>query len=216
LQTLDFWLQSLSVTDDGGTITGLAATFGEQSAYGDVIKPGAFAATLAAHQARGTSPAMLYEHDSRVPLGRWTALAETPAGLQVEGRVTNATAKAREVRQLLREGVVSGLSIGFIVPKGGQERGDEGRRTITGLDLFEVSVVATPALPGARVREVRTFSTPREAEEALRDAGFSKMAARAVLAKGWAGLSGEDDGPAAEDLRSAIARIDAATLKLKR
>jgi hypothetical protein len=214
LNTLDFWLQSLSVADDGSTITGLAATFGEQSAYGDVIKPGAFGATLAAHQARGTSPAMLYEHDSRVPIGRWTALAETPAGLHVEGRVTNATEKAREVRQLLREGVVSGLSIGFIVPKGGQERGDEGRRTITALDLFEVSVVATPALPSARVREVRTFSTPREAEEALRDAGFSKADARALMAKGWRGLSG-DDGPTAEDLRSAITRIDAATLKLK-
>jgi hypothetical protein len=85
---------------------------------------------------------------------------------------------------------------------------------ITALDLFEVSVVATPALPSARVREVRTFSTPREAEEALREAGFSKADARALMAKGWRGVAG-DDGPTDEELRLAITRIDAATLKLK-
>lgn len=216
MQHLDFWIERLAVEDDGASIRGLGAVFNEASAYGDILKPGAFAHTLSQHAERHTSPAMLYEHKSEFPIGRWTALRETPEGLAVEGRLTDATEKAREVRQLVREGIIRGLSIGFLVPEGGQERGDRGRRAITALDLFEVSIVATPALPSAQIREVRSFANVREFEDGLREAfGFSRRKAHAVASKAWHAISGEDDGPSAEDLRSAIARIDAATLKLK-
>lgn len=214
METLDFFLEKASVADDGGTVAGLAATFNEQSVYGDVIKPGAFAATLAAHQSRGTSPAMLFDHNPAIAIGRWTALIETPGGLQVEGRITDATEKAREVRQLLREGVLTGLSIGFIVPSGGQERQGE-RRTINALDLHEVSIVATPALPSARVREVRACANVREFEDGLREVfGLSRRKAHAAASKAWRVING-DEAPDEERIRAALARINAATAKLQ-
>lgn len=214
MQHLDFWLQSLSVGDDGANITGIAATFEERATEGSLFKFGAFQTTLAAHAARGTLPAMLFDHNPAAPVGRWTTIRETQAGLAVEGRVSDATERARETRALLRDGALTGLSVGFLVAKGGATCDADGLRTITAADLHEISLVSTPALAGARVREVRTFSTPREAEDALRDAGFSKADARAFMAKGWRGLSG-DDGPSTDDILAAIKRVEAATLTLK-
>jgi len=211
MHTLDFWLQKASVSDDGGSISGLAAAFGSESTFRDTINPGAFSKTIAAHEARQTAPAMLYSHDLTLPIGRWMKMKETAEGLLVEGQVSSATDKAREVRQLLREGVLTGLSIGFIVPLGGAKQ-DGDRRVISEVDLHEISIVSTPAMPAARIREVRTFSTPREAEDALRDAGFSKTDARALMARGWRGLSSPDN---AQEIRAAVERIQRATSKLQ-
>jgi uncharacterized protein len=139
---------------------------------------------------------------------------EMPAGLAVEGRVSDATEKARETRALLRDRALTGLSVGFIVPKGGATRDVEGLRTITAAELHETSLTPVPALAGARVREVRSFSTAREAEGALREAEFSKTHARALLAKGWRGITGEE-GPSADEIMAAIKRVEAATSTLK-
>jgi HK97 family phage prohead protease len=214
MTTFDCWLQRLSVADEGGTFSGIAATVGERAVEGSTFAAGAWAATLAEHAARGTRPAMLLDHLSSAPIGAWKSITETPAGLAVEGRVTSATEKGRETRQLLREGVITGLSVGFIVPEGGGSRDAKGNRTITRASLIEISLTAVPALAGARVREVRSFSTAREAEEALREAGFSKTHARALMAKGWRGITG-DEGPSADEIMAAIKRIEAATSTLK-
>lgn len=192
MKTLDFMLQRAAISDDGGTVAGLAAAFDELNAYGERIKFGAFGPTLAAHEKRGTAPAMLLQHDHRMPVGRWTKLQETPEGLWVEGRVSAATEESRKARSLLTERLVDGLSIGFTASVA--KRGDDGVKVIEKIELYEISFVAVPAAPSARVREVRSYSSLRDFETALRDdMGLSKAAARAVAARGWKGISSAQD-----------------------
>jgi len=60
-------------------------------------------------------------------------------------------------------------------------------RTLTGIDLWEVSLVTFPANPQARVTNVKstleTISAPKDAERVLREAGFSKADSTAIVAR---------------------------------
>lgn len=78
-----------------------------------------------------------------------------------------------------------------------------GVRRIAKADLWEISIVTFPMLPGARIRTVkhRPFAiappTGRELERWLtQDAGFTRSEARALLRHGLKGLSGMRDAAA--------------------
>ena len=183
-----FEIKRASVETDG-TFTGYASTFnGTPDSYGDVIAPGAFAKSLATHKAAGTVPAMLWQHESDQPIGRWLSAAEDSAGLAVTGKLTTTTQRGAEALALLRDGAIRGLSIGFTVAPGGAMHAPTGRR-LTELELWEVSLVTFPANAAARVTEVRSI---REFEGHLRDVGFSRAAARKLAAGGWPALDGRD------------------------
>ena len=94
----------------------------------------------------------------------------------------------------MRAGALDGLSIGFHAGKGRRDAAT-GIRRLEKVDLWEISVVTFPMLPGARVASVkaRPFKaaapTEREFERWLtRDAGLTRMEARAVLRSGFHGL----------------------------
>ena len=53
----------------------------------------------------------------------------------------------------MREGAIDGLSIGFRVERARTDRA--GLRRLEKLDLWEISVVTFPMLPGARVETVK-------------------------------------------------------------
>ena len=129
--------------DEAGTITGIAWPFGSADRVGDIIERGAFSKAL-------PPLPMLAGHDQKDTIGVWEELAETAEGLTVKGRLLiNEVARAAEVRALIREGALRGLSIGFASRKALPRRG--GGRTISDLELLEISVVAVPAHPGARI-----------------------------------------------------------------
>jgi HK97 family phage major capsid protein/HK97 family phage prohead protease len=132
---------SLSV-DDAGTVTGLAWPFGTPDRARDLIEKGAFSSP--------TRLPMLFAHDQGQAIGVWDSITETDTGLTVKGRLLiEDVARAREVRALVREGAVTGLSIGFVTKKAAPRHG--GGRTITALDLHEISIVPVPSHPGARI-----------------------------------------------------------------
>jgi uncharacterized protein len=68
-----------------------------------------------------------------------------------------AVERARDIHALMREGAVDGLSIGFRVERARAER-PTGLRRLEKLDLWEISVVTFPMLPGARVETVKHVS----------------------------------------------------------
>jgi HK97 family phage major capsid protein/HK97 family phage prohead protease len=141
----------LSVSDTG-EITGTAWPFGSPDRVGDVINPGAFT------DAAVPMP-MLWAHDQAQVVGVWEEITETPTGLTVKGRLlVEDVERAREVRAMIRAGAATGLSIGFQT-KAATPRPRLGR-TITALSLHEISVVAVPAHPGARITSVKTAETP--------------------------------------------------------
>src|SRR5271154_3946830 len=90
---------------------GYASLFHVADGVGDIVAPGAFAASL---RRRGPAEVrMLYQHFAHAPIGVWTEIAEDPRGLYVRGRLTLEVERARDVRALLSEGALNGLSIGF-------------------------------------------------------------------------------------------------------
>jgi hypothetical protein len=141
--------------DDVGVFTGHAAVFGEPNSFNEVVAPGAFKATLADHKARGIAPPMLWSHRTDEIVGVWTDLREDETGLAVAGRLVTETAKGAEALALMKAGALTGLSIGFRARQ--QERGPKGIRVLTEIELVEISLVALPAAPAARIKDVRSM-----------------------------------------------------------
>jgi len=111
-QTRSFALNLASVGDDG-MIEGYGSVFGVRDSYSDIVAPGAFKASLAAHKAAGTMPALLWQHDASEPIGVWVEVTEDQRGLRIKGRLAMETARGKEAHTLLKMGALNGLSIGF-------------------------------------------------------------------------------------------------------
>jgi HK97 family phage prohead protease len=197
-----------------GAVHGLASVFDTApDAYGDTVAPGAFAASLKAHEAAGTRPAFLWQHNPAEPIGVWEGVAETASALEVRGRLNLDTQRGREAAALLKQGALRGLSIGYRVSK--SERTATGGRRLTQVDLIEVSLVTFAAQPAARVIEAKSIATARDYETALRALGFPRAAATKLAAGGWAALakSSETETEAKAELVAAIRATAAAFTK---
>ena len=186
---------SLKATGEEGMFEGYGSVFGNVDSYGDVVMPGAFARTI---EERGAgNVAMLWQHSGGEPIGVWTEMREDARGLFMRGSLNMETQRGREAYALMKQGAIKGLSIGFMVR--GEEYDNEAAVTrLTDIDLWEVSVVTFPANSAALVSAVKSLSdgeTPdkRTLENALRDLGMNKRQAQALLADGYAGLTGERD-----------------------
>lgn len=132
---------------DTGELTGLAWPFGTADRVGDVIERGAFSKSL-------PPLPMLAGHDQTQTVGVWEEITETDEGLTVKGRLlVEEVQRAAEIRSLIRAGAMRGLSIGFASRKALPRKG--GGRTISDLELLEISVVAVPAHPGARITSAK-------------------------------------------------------------
>jgi HK97 family phage prohead protease len=136
-----------SVAADG-TFEGYASLFGVPDLGRDVVERGAFTASLKARGAAGIR--LLWQHDPGEPIGRWLSIAEDARGLMVQGRLNLDVARARDVHALMRDGAVDGLSIGFKAQKARTDPATGYRRLIA-VDLWEISIVTFPMLPGARI-----------------------------------------------------------------
>ena len=183
-QTRSFALSLKSVGDDG-LIEGYGSVFGVRDSYSDIVAPGAFKASLAEHKANGTMPAMLWQHDASAPIGVWLEMAEDQHGLRIKGRLAMETARGKEAHTLLKMGALNGLSIGFMTKDWTYDRQTD-IRTVTQLELWEVSLVTFPSNSAARVTSVRSadeIGTPKDAERILRDAGFSRADATAFVCR---------------------------------
>lgn len=176
---------SIKAAEDG-SVEGYGSVFGVRDNYDDVIAKGAFAGSLSEHKAEGTMPAMLWQHDSSQPIGIWTEMVEDEKGLRIKGQLALETTKGKEAHALLKMGALNGLSIGFVSKQWAYDRDTE-VRTLTEIDLWEVSLVTFPANEKARVTNVKAspddVATPKDAERILREAGFSKADSLALVAR---------------------------------
>ena len=117
-------------------IAGYAAVFDAVDRAGDVIRRGAFAGT-------GLVPLLMQHRGARV--GSIVAIGEDARGLRVEAQVDDG-----EVARLVRARALPGLSVGYrprVVEQGAW-------RAILRADLVEVSLVAVPMQPAARVETI--------------------------------------------------------------
>jgi len=128
-------------------IEGYASRFGLRDLNDDVVVAGAFRDTLLDTGPKGVR--MLYQHQVRSPVGVWDEIREDAIGLFVRGRILDLNAEARMVGSLVKAGVVDGLSIGFRAVKSRRDSGS--LRVLTGVELWEISIVTFPMLPSARI-----------------------------------------------------------------
>lgn len=131
---------------DGRTIVGLAVPYNQPQRIDDSLTEefvrGAFDHQLnAAHRVRFTR-----EHFTLggTLIGRATMLRDDPSGLYGEFRVSNTPA-GEETLELVKDGALSHLSIGFRERPGGNRHLRSGVVQRTKADLFEVAIVMTGA-----------------------------------------------------------------------
>ena len=191
-----------------GIIEGLASPFGgPPDAYGDVIAPGAFSASLKSYRDIGAAPAFLWGHDQQRPIGLITNLDEKSDGLHIRAKLNLGTAQGREALTHVEGGSATGLSIGYQVPKGGAEDRD-GQRLLKTIELHEISLVAVPAARSARIRQVKNLASQGELERLLKEAGLARRAAEKLAAGGWPALNETSETEdLAHLLKSAVAEI---------
>lgn len=134
---------TLRHAQDGGLrFAGYAALFDRRDAGRDTIRPGAFAATLAA---RAERLPLFWQHRPEQRIGWIERASEDARGLRVVARLDNPDGVAALA---LKRGAVTGLSFGYRARDAARDdRGRELRR----VDLFEVSLVTHPMQHGARV-----------------------------------------------------------------
>ena len=123
---------------------GYAAVFDRPDKGGDIVRKGAF---LRALQKGGEVP-LLWQHKAGAVIGRIEQLREDARGLRVIAAVGDARAS-----RVLGSGKVDGLSFGYRVR---EAKSAGAHRELIELDLIEVSLVANPMQPRARVHAVQT------------------------------------------------------------
>jgi len=136
---------------------GYASLFGKPDGAGDVVAPGAFAASLRKRPPEQVR--MLYQHFAHEPLGVWETIREDSRGLYVRGRLTLDVPRVRDVRELIADGALDGLSIGFRTVRAKRDA-KTGMRELLEIELWEISVVTFPLLKGSGVTAIGEKSTP--------------------------------------------------------
>ena len=116
---------------------GYAAVFDRVDRGGDVVRAGAFGAP-------GAVP-LLWQHGGAA-VGVVERVGEDKRGLRVIGRIDEP-----RLARLVRSGAIDGLSFGYRV-----KAARHGRvRELTALELVEISLVAQPMQPLARVHAMQ-------------------------------------------------------------
>ena len=136
--------RAMEVRFNGRTLHGYVAKFDSETQIGryrEIISPGAFRSSLK----ENSDIIALADHDPAQILGRTSSgtleLREDDVGLAFSLKVPN-TSKGNDLIELAQRNDLGGMSFGFRVKKGGDKWKDD-LRTLTDVELFEVSVVSS-------------------------------------------------------------------------
>jgi HK97 family phage prohead protease len=190
-----------------GSFSGYAAVFGNVDQGGDVIEPGAFKEFA---KTRDGKVLILWQHDSQQPIGK-AIVEQDQKGLRVRGSLALDDATAAKAYGLMKGGLIDSMSIGYQILPGGAEMLNSGARLLTGLKLFEVSVVTFGMNDQARVEAVKSVldcNTSRDLEHLLREIPQFKLSSRKAKAAAnalWPILAERDAPGDARDERAAKA-----------
>lgn len=192
-------------TKADGSFTGYAAVFSTVDMGRDVIMPGAFRQVKTT---RDGQVRIAMNHDLRKLAGK-AAFTQDDHGLRVEGQLTLGVGYVKDAYELMKDGVLDGLSVGFdILPDGAswQERDGDYVRIINAAELWEFSLVPFGMHPDALVDTVKAATT-RDFEAQLRGLGYSQREAKALASGGFKSLGHRDGGPDSETLADELKNL---------
>ena len=139
--------------DDGSVnIKGYASTTDTDRA-GDVIEKEAW--EKGGLDNYTNNPVILFNHDYNRPIGRATGLETDDRGLRITANISKS---AGDVTNLVKEGILRALSVGFRVKDADYIEETDGLK-ISDAELFEVSVVSVPANQAATFSVAKSFDT---------------------------------------------------------
>ena len=142
----------LKSLDEQGRFAGYASVFGMVDNQQDRVERGAFLATL--RDKPVSEIKLLWQHQMQEPIGHVERLFEDDNGLYIEGRLLLSVQRGREAYDLVKAGVLEGLSIGYR-PVSYRIDPETGVRHLLKVDLFEVSLVTFPANEEASITVVK-------------------------------------------------------------
>ncbi len=174
----------VKAADDSGNFEGYAAVFDNVDLGDDVILKGAFTSVKTARN--GRLKLALY-HDLTRLVGT-SEFSQDEHGLYLKGRVNLAVSYARDAYELMKDGSLDSMSIGFnTLEADHQQRAGRNVRVIKSAELWEASFVPFGMNPEAQVLSVK--SDIRLFENALRERmGLSQKEAAAVASLGYPAL----------------------------
>ncbi len=180
---------------DVGVFIGYIATFdideGSSFAVPDRFVAGAFLNSLQEHRARGNRQIRLKDHHGRTIGGFPIELArEDEVGLIAEGHINLELQDGREAFSLMKQRVLTDLSIGF---SSIEDKVESGVREIFEAIVWEGSIVDEPMNRAARILEVKSVAQfqdlplaerehPWDAEEAKERVGEDEVEKSIVFA----------------------------------
>jgi len=137
-KTINFEVKEIN--EEEGTFTGYGSAFRKTpDSYGDIVDPGAFKKTIKEGKGRIVH---LFNHNVMEPIGKPDELLEDETGLFVKGRLSLGVQRAREVLALMKDGVITTMSIGYETVK---EQMIDGARHLKEIKLYDVSPVVFAA-----------------------------------------------------------------------
>ena len=188
---------------DTGEFEGYASVFGVKDQGSDIVMSGAFSESLA--EAGPEKVKMLWQHDPSKPIGKWLEMREDGHGLYVKGRLILSLAQGKEAYELMREGIIDGLSIGYRTIEDMWDR-DRDARKLMKVSLKEVSCVTFPMLEQATVSLVKGNSLPteREFETWLKEVGFSSRQSKGIIANGYKAIQAQPNEADKDNIASTL------------
>ncbi len=198
----------IKAADKDGTFTGYAAVFDNIDLGYDVIEQGAF------KKAKTTRDGMLriaIGHNLGMLAGK-SKFEQDERGLRVEGKLSLGVSYVRDQYELMKDGVLDGLSVGFNILRGGydyEERAGKNVRVIKAAELWEFSIVPFGMNPEALVDSVKAASI-RDFEAQLRGLGYSQTEAKALASGGYRSFGHRDVDRDSEMLADQIKNLSQA------
>lgn len=155
--TLDTQIKAVEDEQEDLKITGYASTNSRDRAD-DVILADAWTVSGGLKNYE-KNPILLFNHNYDTPIGKVTILETDKKGLKITGVISkNAPGN---VHGLVKDGVLSTFSVGFLVKDAEWDKFNEGF-VIKDAELLEVSVVSVPCNQDATFSVAKSFSTEEE------------------------------------------------------
>lgn len=144
----NFNIKSLFINDKENTcIKGYATVFNIVDNHNDIILKGAF------HSNELANIKLLWQHNISQPIGVIKHITEDEYGLKIEAEINNNIKLGSEISELIKQGAIEGLSIGFFIKQ--SFLNESGKRVIKKANLAEISIVTFPANNKATIKEVK-------------------------------------------------------------
>lgn len=116
---------------------------------------------------------LLWQHDAKDPIGWVNSATVTDKGIEVEGEIADIPEdgplkdRLKTAWQMIKNGLVRGLSIGFNPKEYSEIKGTYGLR-FTAWEWLELSAVTIPANQEATILAVKQFSRPAASGKAVK------------------------------------------------